>query len=133
MDETSITEYIVGAFEGVDVVAAGPGTFFSLDPERHWPNFATIVTSDEYDQASNLDRPGVYRLNIGVSGATFRSRFDSESTHDLTELDRLMPHPVYARQHWVSILNPTDATFETVVKPLLQEAHGLIARRQKKR
>ena len=33
-----------------------------------------------------------------------------------------MPHPEYSRQRWVSVLNPSRATFEQVVKPLLREA-----------
>jgi uncharacterized protein DUF6194 len=133
MDEAAITQYIVDTFDDVDVVTAGSGTFFSRDPERHWPNFATLVTSDEYDTASNLDRPGVYRLNIGVSKATFNSFARSDAAHDFTELDKVMPHPVYARQHWVCVLNPSAVTFDTVLKPLLSEAHGRISPRQKKR
>ena len=43
-----------------------------------------------------------------------------------------MPHPVYALQHWVSILNPTEATFGSIVKPLLDEAHGRVARSRHK-
>ena len=49
-------------------------TFFIYDPERNLEGsrrfpFATIVTKDyaEFDNASDLDRPGVFRLNIGVS------------------------------------------------------------------
>ena len=41
-----ITEYIVQTYPGVDVATAMGATFFSVDPETHWPNFATIVTSD---------------------------------------------------------------------------------------
>jgi len=33
-----------------------------------------------------------------------------------------MPHPVYGRNHWVCVLNPSEATFETL-KPLLREAY----------
>jgi predicted DNA-binding protein (MmcQ/YjbR family) len=29
---------------------------------------------------------------------------------------------VYSRNHWVCVLNPSEATFETL-KPLLQEAY----------
>ena len=36
-----------------------------------------------------------------------------------------MPHPVYARQNWVCILNPSEESFDRVVKPLLTEAHDL--------
>ena len=38
-----------------------------------------------------------------------------------------MPHPVYARQHYVSILNPSADAFEDVIKPLIEEAHARTA------
>lgn len=47
---------------------------------------------------------------------------------DHSVLDTLMPHPVYAAQRWVCILNPTQHTFETRLKPLLNEAHALISK-----
>ena len=46
---------------------------------------------------------------------------------DYAALDRLVPHPVYARQLWISILNPSDATFRDIVMPLLTEAHDRLA------
>src|SRR5205823_5173259 len=93
-----------------------PGTTRS-DPERRLPSaqqfpFATIVTKNYsgFDEASRLDRPGVFRLNIGVSAATFASLFaTSAATVDASALDVLVPHPVYGTQHWVVILNPRAA------------------------
>jgi hypothetical protein len=35
-----------------------------------------------------------------------------------------------AAQHWVSIVNPTEATVESVVIPLLDEAHEGLAAQQ---
>jgi len=92
----------------------------------------TLVTSDEYDSASNLSRPGVYRLNIGLSKQTFDGLVSAITDPDYAALDRVMPHSVYALQHWVSILNPTEATFDSIVKPLLDEAHGRVARSRHK-
>jgi uncharacterized protein DUF6194 len=48
-------------------------TSFSLD-ESHWPNFATIVTTDEHDlgEPPRLSPPGVLRLNIATRGETFQ-------------------------------------------------------------
>lgn len=129
-----ITEYITSTFDGVEVLAvpSGSGTFFSLS-DAHWPNFATLVTSDEYDQFSDLARPGVYRLNIGLTRKTFESLFPTDAEHDYTAIDRLMPHPEYNQQRWVSVLNPSHATFEQVVKPLLQEAYELEQARMERR
>jgi len=127
VDEAAIIDYIRETYPDVDILTAGSGTFFSLDPEKHWPNFATLVTSDEYDSASNLNRPGIHRLNIGVSRSTFDRLVRSMPEPDYTALDRVLPHPVYAAQHWLSILNPSDASFESIVKPLLDEAHERVA------
>ena len=111
------------------VVAEALGaTFFSLD-ESHWPNYATIVTTDEHDVGapSNLARPGAFRLNIGVGRETFERLVGSMDRPDYAAYDRILPHPVYAKQRWVSILNPSDATFRDVVLPLIAEAHDRLA------
>ena len=110
-------------------------TFFIYDPEhnlegaRRFP-FATVVIKDygDFDNLSNLNRPGVFRLNIGVSQETYDSLFPGEAEHDFTALDRLMPHPVYGKNHFVCVLNPSDETFASL-KPLLDEAYQIAVRR----
>src|SRR5919204_2247593 len=110
MDQDAIIQYVTDTFMGVEVVRPtdGPGagdTFFiydpqhNLDPRRRFP-FATIVTKDygDFDNTSQLNRPNVFRLNLGVSRDTFRTLFGTSSTYDYAALDRLMPHPVYAPQ-----------------------------------
>ncbi|HEX2647503.1 MAG TPA: DUF6194 family protein, partial [Candidatus Dormibacteraeota bacterium] len=147
MDEEAIRRYVASTFEGIDVQVASKGdgspeiawgdTFFIYDPDRNIQGtkrfpFATIVVKDygEFDNKSNLDRPGVFRLNIGVSKATYQSLFPSDGEHDYTALDTLTPHPVYGVNHWVSVLNPSEATFERL-HPLLAEAYEIAARRIK--
>ena len=139
MDQAAITAYIAETCPGTDVVTGTEGiaagdTFFIYDPQWNLPDkqqfpFATIVTKDygEFDNASNLNRGGVFRLNVGVSRETFRSLFAddvTDETYDFTALDRLLPHPVYGRQSWVCVLNPSADTFERV-KPLLREAYEI--------
>src|SRR5262245_42769429 len=144
MDEASIAQYITDTFDGVDVVVASGDAFFFCDPGRTLPPdrrlpFATLVTDDRYDNASQLSRPSVFRLNVGVSAATYRSLFGPQPSnpgaagvvdtgHDFTALDQILPHPVYAPMSWICVLNPSDATFEAV-RPLLAEAYDLAARR----
>jgi Family of unknown function (DUF6194) len=159
MDEGAIIRYIAENFAGVDVECpdetsiapkiAWGDTFFIYDPERdlepkfRFP-FATIVTKDygDFDRASNLDRPGVFRLNIGVSRDTYGSLVGTpppssgapgvvDTAHDFTALDQIMPHPVYAAQSWVCVLNPSETTFQTV-RPLLAEAYELAVKRRAK-
>ena len=118
--------YILATYPDSQVAAIEGGTFYSSDP-ANFPNFATLVTSDAFDEASNLSRPDAFRLNIGVSRDTFQRLVGDQEAPDYTALDTLMPHPVYAKQHYVSVLNPSRRTFEEVVKPLLEEAHGRTA------
>jgi len=47
-DPGEITRWIKETYPETVVAEAMGATFFSLD-ERHWPNFATIVTTDEHD------------------------------------------------------------------------------------
>jgi len=144
VDQSAIIAYVAEAFPGTNVVAgtgevAAGDTFFIYDPDRNLQDkqrfpFATIVTKDygDFDIASNLNREGVFRLNVGVSRETFRSLFHDDETYDFTALDRLMPHPVYGRQSWVCVLNPSAETFEQV-KPLLREAYEIAVARVKRR
>lgn len=129
-DPAAIVKYIQQTFPETDVIALdGKAWFFSLDAEKHWPNFATLVTTDEFDAdaESNLARPGVFRLNMGVSRATFQRLLGSVDQPDYAALDQVFPHPTYAKQLWLSILNPSHATFAEVVVPLLAEAHDRLA------
>ena len=137
MDDADIIRYIIETYPDTDIVTAGGGTFFSIDPEKHWPNFATLVTTDEFDEGpiANLSgRPGVFRLNIGVTGNSFDRVLGDAALEgaqvDFAALDTLLPHPVYGKQHWLSVLSPSDETFEQQVRPLLDEAHGILARRK---
>jgi hypothetical protein len=128
-DPEAITLLIRELYPETDVVEAMGATFFSLDPEKHWPNYATLVTTDEHDEGapSNLARPGVFRVNLGVGRATYQRLVGSMVGPDYAAFERVLPHPVYAKQLWISILNPSDAMFRDVLLPLLAEAHDRLA------
>ena len=151
MTEDEITQF-VSRLEGVVVLVAAEAngapevawgdSFFFYDPEGTTPEnqrfpFATIVVDDYpgFDTASQLHRPGVFRLNVNVSGDTFRSRFGDPpgpTDVDFAALDQFMPHPVYGQQSWVSIINPGDAN-RAAVEAMLTEAHDRVARRHRGR
>jgi hypothetical protein len=142
VNEESIINYFNSTFEGIESVVADGNTFFMYDPAGKFP-FATLVTNDAYENVSNLSRPAVFRLNIGIGKQTFRSLFgtqaagteqgESASAYDFSALDQLMPHPIYGSMYWVCILNPSAATFEAVVRPLLAEAYDRDVRKHAKR
>ncbi|WP_438941436.1 DUF6194 family protein [Micromonospora deserti] len=89
--------------------------FFFVGPERRRP-FATLVEHDTtgFDDESQLDRPGVFRLNIEIGREEFQRRFgypparfaDNRSSVDFTALDQVIPHPVYGTHGWACVLNP---------------------------
>ena len=156
MIETDVIE-LVQRMPGVHVVTAGRDngapeiawgdSFFFYDPDdvgeraRRQP-FATIVTKDygDFDAASNLDRPGVFRVNVGVGRRGFEELFGypaaDHAEHggdvDYTALDRLLPHPVYATQGWVCVLNPA-ARSASQLESLLADARTLAAERYRRR
>ncbi len=147
MDEAAIRAHLAANFAGLQVTATDGATAFAYNPDGAGSAgvyFATLKSKDDAnDDVSELDRPSVFRLNLGVTEATYQRLFGPppprpgedgliETTHDFAVLDRLMPHPVYAYMAWVCVLNPSGATFETV-KPLLAEAYALAQSRYVKR
>jgi hypothetical protein len=132
----------VSGLPGVHTVTAGPAndapevawgdTFFFRDPDRKMP-FATIVTQDypDFDTASNLDRPGVYRVNIAVGRRRYQELLghppeehaQHRETYDYAAPDQITPHPVYATQSWVSVVTPGPATTGRL-RDMLAEAHA---------
>ena|SRR5258707_1263747 len=136
IDEAFITSSITSTFENVETtVNLGYTFFFYRDDHMH--AFATIAsTGNEYERISNLDRPGVFRLNIGVSRDTFQSLFGTKkidkSAYDFTALNTIMPHPDYSSQSFLCVLSPSEATFERI-RPMLAEAYDIAMKRYNKR
>lgn len=91
--------------------------FFYYAPDGVVPRtqpFATVVTKDyPGEPSSGLDRsPGSFRVNVDASTEEFvrwtgRSPKDPvpEGT-DVTVRDTVLPHPVYARQGWLCVVDP---------------------------
>jgi hypothetical protein len=130
--------------DGSPEVAWGDSFFFydpddSLPADRRFP-FATIVVKDYtgWDTASDLDRPGVYRLNLSVGRERFRELFgfppaefeSHRGEFDYTALDRVIPHPAYGQQAWVSVLVPGPGSADQV-QALIDHAHQWARRHHK--
>jgi hypothetical protein len=132
MNESSVVDYITNTFPGVEITTSYGYTFFFYQSDHKLP-FATLISSDyDYDRISNLDRPGVFRLNIGISKQTFQALFGPTkvdvNSYDFTALDVIMPHPDYAQHHFICVLSPGEATFESI-RALLAEAYDIAVRR----
>ncbi|WP_327003320.1 erythromycin esterase family protein [Dactylosporangium sp. NBC_01737] len=107
--------------------------FFYVGPDRRMP-FATIVGQDTpgWDEASRLDRPGVFRVNVHAGREAFQRLLgyppaeleERQAGIDFARLDTVLPHPAYGRQGWVCILNPGPRT-----APDLEELIAIAHRR----
>ena len=111
-------------------------------PENQRLPFTTLVIHDYagWDTESNLDRDGIFRVNIAIGRSGFERLLGyppaAQSAHrdefEYAATDVLLPHPLYASQGWVSILNPGDQT-SAQLRDLLDEAHGLASGRYARR
>jgi hypothetical protein len=134
--------------ENYDAPEAWRGdTFFYYDPHNDQPPdrrlpFVTVIHHDYegWDMVSNLDRDGVFRLNIAVGRDRFKELLGfppaahaaNRDRFDYTAVDQFLPHPAYAVQGWVAILNPGERT-SAQARDLLVHAHERAARRLRSR
>lgn len=127
----------IESYFGVVTIEAWGETAFFYNPDRVFQRgtyFATLKTKNgDHDRASDLNREGVFRLNMGLPKKLFVTQFGApplrpakggviEGGWDFTALDVLMPHPIYGWMGWLSVLNPSTATL-AYCKPLLVAAH----------
>jgi len=124
-----IKTFIFQNFENVNLVEANGDLFFMYDNNDKHP-FATIITRDnEYDNTSNLNREGFFRLNIGLDKEKFNSMFGGITDKkgfeaylnlgiDFTKEDLILPHPTYGAMYWICVVNPSNKTFELLKKYL---------------
>lgn len=96
--------------------------------------FATVKEKNgENDQASQLDRTNVWRLNIGINKKTFEEMFGPaparppkggiiEGEWNFAALDTITPHPVYGWMNWIAICCPSDLNWKHC-QELLRDAH----------
>jgi len=104
----------------------------------------TIKEKDgDNDKASNCSRDGVFGVNIGIRRDTFIEMFSHlpkrpaagctvDMIYDFTEIDKIMPHPVYAWMGWLRVLSPSKETFNKL-KPLIRESYAYAQEKFKKR
>ena len=138
MQPENIVEKIVNDFDGVIPKSSWGETSLFYNPGKALPNgvyFCTIKEKNgDNDKSSELDRDGVFRLSIGITKETYEEKFGPkpkrpskgciiDTGHNFTELNRLMPHPIYGWMSWVQVLSPKEATF-TDVLPLINEAYS---------
>ena len=130
-------------FDGLAPKASWGETSMFYNPDLALTNGIYFCTVKEHDgandKASTLDRPGVFRLALGLTVQRYEQLFGPRPArppkgsavvtgHDFTWLDVVMPHPVYAWMGWMQVLNPSDETFESM-QPLFIESFGHVVRK----
>ena len=147
MKPDEILDYCLSSLEGTTLVESWGEKGVFYNPNHILKRGVYVLTVKEKDGAndrsSNLNRQGIYRVNLGLRKTTFQNLFGDiparpaaggvvEMPYDFTAADCLLPHPVYAWMGWISILNPSESTFNEC-KPLLQEAYEFAIEKFKKR
>lgn len=125
MNASDVEVYVMG-LDNVQQEGNFGYSFFFVGDDHRLP-FVTIGHEDnEFDVVSNLNREGVFRINIGVSKKTYQSLLGDMKSEgiDYSVLDVFLPHPHYAKQNFVCILNPTGDHVD-ITKQLILEAHSI--------
>lgn len=138
MNPDEFFEYVADRYDDVVPHDAWGERGLFFNPGGRLPRgtyFVTVKDRDsDNDAASALYRDGCWRVNLGLSDATYRNLFGQrperppkgavvDTGHDFTALDELQPHPIYGWAGWVSVVSPSETTIETVLAPLLDEAY----------
>ncbi len=95
--------------------------------DDHLVPFVSIATKDQdFDNVSQLNRPGAFRINIGISKATYAALIGDAAGNpvDYTQVNTFLPHPHYAPYNFICITQPAgDKTARTM--ELIAEAHAI--------
>ena len=147
MTPDEILQYCLDTLEGTVLVNSWGERGIFYNPENKLKRGIYVLTIKEKDgdndKGSNLDRDGVYRVNIGLRKTTFQKMYGYiparpaageivDMDCDFTVTDTILPHPVYAWMSWISILNPSIDTFQRL-QPLIRESYEYAKEKFKKR
>ncbi|MFB7668649.1 DUF6194 family protein [Kitasatospora sp. NPDC056138] len=143
----------VDGLDGVLTVRPAPGdgspeiswgdTFFYYAPDGVTPTttqpFATVVTKNyPGDEASRLDRPDTFRVNVLAGKEAFirwaghAPREPAPTEVDPSAADTVIAHPVYGTAGWLAVVNPGSRT-ETATRELLRAAYHFARSRHERR
>ncbi len=116
----SILAYCMEHLEGVVLRESWGERGIYYNPGETLPRGVYILTikekDGENDRASQLDREGVYRVNLGLRKPSFRALFG--------ELPKRPPAGgvVDAWMGWIAVLSPGEQTFRELL-PYIEEAY----------
>lgn len=116
MEAKQILDYCLSSLNGTVLVESWGEKGIFYNPGLVLKRGVYILTVKEKDgdndKASNLDRTGIYRVNLGLRKSTFQKMYGKiparpaaggvvDMDCDFTALDIIIPHPIYAWMGWV--------------------------------
>jgi hypothetical protein len=143
----------IGSLEGVLTLKPVPGDgspeiswgdmFFYYAPDGAVPArtqpFATVVTKNyPGDDASRLDRPDAFRVNVSAGKEAFvrwigrEPREPATTDVDPSTVDTVIAHPVYGTVGWLAVVNPGPRT-DGPIRELLRDAYDVARSRYQRR
>ena len=111
MEAKQILDYCLSSLNGTVLVESWGEKGIFYNPGLVLKRGVYVLTVKEKDgdndKASNLDRTGIYRVNLGLRKSTFQKMYGKiparpaaggvvDMDCDFTALDIIIPHPVYA-------------------------------------
>jgi hypothetical protein len=147
LQAADIIEKICSRLDGIKPKSSWGETALFYNPDKQLPNgvyFCTIKEKDgANDKASRLDREGVCRVAIGLPPTSYERLFGGKPArpakgcivstgHDFTQINTLMPHPIYAWMSWAQILSPSQEKFDDIFPHIIEAHHSAIVKFNKK-
>lgn len=146
MSPEVVIDHLTARFDGLVPKSSWGETSLFFNPRNALSNgvyFCTIKDHDgANDRSSELDRPGVFRLSLGLPAECYERIFGPRPVrpakgtavstgHDFTQLDVVMPHPIYAWMGWIQVLNPSGETFGSMQSMFVESYEDAVRKFEK--
>ncbi|MEL6579770.1 MAG: DUF6194 family protein [Cyanobacteria bacterium J06621_12] len=127
INESTIETYLLETYKHLNIVNSWGERSYFINPGmklKRGSYFATIKSKDgKNDQASCLNRAGVFRLSVGLTSEKYEEIFGLRPSRppkggviagdfDFQALNTFIPHPVYGWMGWIAINNPDLDNFK---------------------
>jgi hypothetical protein len=125
--QITIETYLLETYQYLNPINSWGERSYFVNPKlklKRGSYFATLKSKDgANDKASDLNRPEVFRLNIGLTPKKYEEIFGLRPSrpnkggiiagnYNFQALNTFMPHPVYGWMGWIAINNPDRDHFE---------------------
>jgi uncharacterized protein DUF6194 len=127
LSSASIVGRVLSRYGAVSLERAGNEVVLEYNPYHRLARGIPLLRITEIaDDCCEL--PCEFRLNVCASPEWVEARFAGSPPVDLLEADTVAPHPTDGPRGWVSVLNPSSETFESL-EPVIRTTYDAAASR----